>query len=103
MDQRPRVSYPSLSDGKPSMTQLPPEPLVPGNSLITATAEEGRALAILIARHSVHAMQKELEVLVSGRAQYAHDPYGLIAASHVVAAEFATIAAANDYWRSSAP
>lgn len=85
------------------MTQLPPEPLVPGNSLITATAEEGRALAILIARHSVHAMQKELEVLVSGRAQYAQDPYGLIAASHVVAAEFATIAAANDYWRSAAP
>lgn len=85
------------------MTQVPPEPLIPGNSLITATPEAGRALAILMARHSVHAMQKELEVLVTGRAQYAHDPYGLIAASHVVAAEFATIAAANDYWRHSAP
>jgi hypothetical protein len=45
-------------------------------------------------------MQKELEVLKSGRAQYAHDPYGLIA-SHVVAVEFATIAAANNYWRRS--
>lgn len=43
-------------------------------------------------------MQNELEVLKSVRAQYAHDPYGLIAASHVVV-EFATIAAANDYWR----
>jgi|SRR5215217_812307 len=85
------------------MTQLPSEPLIPGNSLITATAEEGRALAIMMARHSVHAMQKELEVLVSGRARYAHDPYGLIAASHVVAVEFATIAAANLYWRSDAP
>ena len=54
---------------------------------------------MLLARHSVHAMQKELEVLVSGRAQYAHDPYGLIAASQVIALEFATIAAANNYWR----
>jgi hypothetical protein len=36
---------------------------------------------------------------MSGRAQYAHDPYGLIASSHVVAVEFATIAAANNYWR----
>jgi hypothetical protein len=81
------------------MTQIPPEPLVPGNSLITKTPEEGRALAIMLARHSVHAMQKELEVLKSGRSIYAHDPNGLIAASHVVAVEFATIAAANNYWR----
>jgi hypothetical protein len=81
------------------MTQIPAEPLVPNNSLIVATPEQGRALAILMARHSIHAMQKELEVLVNGRAQYAHDPYGLIAASHVVAVEFATIAAANNYWR----
>ena len=81
------------------MTQLPPEPLVPNNTLITATPEEGRALAIMLSRHTVHAMQKELEMLVSGRAQYAHDPYGLIAASQVVAIEFSTIAAANNYWR----
>jgi hexameric tyrosine-coordinated heme protein (HTHP) len=81
------------------MTQLPLEPLVPDNTLITATPEAGRALAIMLSRHTVHAMQKELEVLVSGRAQYAHDPYGLIAASQVVAIEFATIAAANNYWR----
>jgi hypothetical protein len=81
------------------MTQIPSEPLIPNNTLITATPEEGRALAIMLSRHSVHAMQKELEVLVSGRAQYAHDPYGLIAASHVIAVEFATVAAANNYWR----
>jgi hypothetical protein len=81
------------------MTQIPEEPLVPNNTLITRTPEEGRALAIMLARHSVHAMQKELEVLKSGRAQYAHDPNGLIAVSHVIAVEFATIAAANNYWR----
>lgn len=81
------------------MTQLPPEPLIPNNTLITATPEEGRALAILIARHSIHAMQKEVEVLVAGRPKYAQDPHALIAASHVIAIEFATIAAANNYWR----
>ncbi len=81
------------------MTQLPPEPLIPNNTLITQTPEEGRALAITLARHSIHAMQKELEVLKSGRDEYARDPYGLIAASHVIAVEFATIAAANNYWR----
>jgi len=43
-------------------------------------------------------MQKELGVLQNGRAQYAHDPYGLIAASDVIAVEFATIAAADNYW-----
>jgi Hexameric tyrosine-coordinated heme protein (HTHP) len=82
-----------------AMTQVPPEKLVPGNSLITATPEEGRALAITLARHSIHAMQHEEEVLKSGRAQYANDPHWLIAASHVIAVEFATIAAANNYWR----
>lgn len=82
------------------MTDVPTKPLVPGNTLITASPEEGRELAITLARHSVHAIQRGLEVLTSGRAQYAHDPYGLIASSHVIAIEFATIAAANNYWRS---
>lgn len=69
-------------------------------TLITATPEAGRALAITLARHTIHAMQKDLEVLKAGRAQYAGDFHGLIAAGHVVAVEFATIAAANHYWRS---
>lgn len=81
------------------MSQLPPEPLVPNNTLITATPEEGRALAIALARHSIYAMQKNLEALKTGRLRYADDPSSLIAASHVVAVEFATIAAANHYWR----
>jgi Hexameric tyrosine-coordinated heme protein (HTHP) len=81
------------------MTQIPAEPLVPGNTLITATPEEGRALALMLARHSIHAMQHDLDVLKSGRQQYAKDPLGLIAAGHVVAVEFATVAAANDYWK----
>jgi hypothetical protein len=60
------------------MTQVPQKPLIPDNTLITKTPEEGRALAIMVARNSIHAMQNELEVLKNGRAQYSHDPYGLI-------------------------
>lgn len=78
---------------------LPPEPLVPGDSLVTKTPEEGRALAITLARHSIHAMQHEIEALKSGRPKYANDPAELIAASQVIATEFSTIAAANNYWR----
>ncbi len=73
--------------------------LVPGNSLITPTAEEGRALAVLLARHSIHAMQSDMEVLKAGRPKYSTNADSLIAAAHVVATEFATIAAANNYWR----
>ena len=72
---------------------------VPGGTLITTTAEEGRALAFEIARHTVHNIQPDLDILMSGRPVYAADPGSLIAASHVVAVEFATIAAANNYWR----
>jgi len=81
------------------VTQVPPEPLVPKNTLITATPEEGRALAITLARHSIRAIQPEVEVLRSGRAQYAHETYVLIAAGHWVAVALATSAAAYNYCR----
>jgi hypothetical protein len=81
------------------MTRIPSESLVPDNTLITASPEEGRALAIMLATHSVHVMQHELEVLQAGRVDYARSSSGLIAAAHIVAVEFATIAAANNYWR----
>jgi len=79
------------------MTLVPQKPLIPNDTLITKTPEEGTALAISLARNSIHAMQGELETLKTGRAQYAHDPSGLIAASHVIGVDFATIAAANNY------
>jgi Hexameric tyrosine-coordinated heme protein (HTHP) len=82
------------------MTQLPPEPLVPSNTLTTAMPGGGKGLGHHpLASHSIHATQKEPEALKSGCAQYAHDPNRLIAANHVVAVEFAPIAAANNYWR----
>ena len=73
--------------------------LIPGGTLITATPEEGRALAITMARHMIHNIQPDLDVLKEGRPKYGVNPDSLIAASHVVAIEFQTIAAANNYWR----
>jgi hypothetical protein len=83
---------------------LPQDALVgiPGGTLITATPEAGRALAMLIARHTIHQIQPDLDVLQAGRPQYSRDPASLTAAAQVVAIEFQTIAAANDYWRARA-
>ncbi len=72
---------------------------VPGNTLLTATPEEGRALAFELAYRSVQVIQPDPAALDRGRPVYANDPAALIAASQVVATEFATIAAANNYWR----
>jgi hypothetical protein len=73
--------------------------LIPGGTLITPTPEAGRALALLIARHTIHNMQPDLDVLKAGRPKYSTEAEGLIAAGQVVAIEFQTIAAANNYWR----
>lgn len=83
------------------MNKLPDSELIliPGGTLITKTPEQGRALAMLIARHTIHNLQPDLDILICGRRQYSVDPDSLIAASQVVAIEFQTIAAANNYWR----
>ncbi|NEA99039.1 hexameric tyrosine-coordinated heme protein [Streptomyces sp. SID13726] len=84
------------------MTRVPDEGLVlvPGNSLLTATPEEGRALALTLARHTVHNIQPDLDILKGGRPNYSTTPESLMHATQVVALEFQTIAAANNYWRS---
>lgn len=73
--------------------------LIPGNSLITKTPDEGRQLAIKIARLTIKATQPDAEVRDRLRPNYAEDAGLLISIGAVVAAEFATIARANDYWR----
>lgn len=73
--------------------------LIPGNTLVTATPQEGRELAIAIARKTVGAIQPDAETRKLLRPAYATDADSLTMATHVVAIEFATIAAANDYWR----
>ena len=83
------------------MDRLPDEALVLilGGTLITDTPEEGRALAMLMARHTIHNIQPDLDVLKEQRKTYSTNPDSLTAASQVVAIEFQTIAAANNYWR----
>ncbi|HEY0839901.1 MAG TPA: hexameric tyrosine-coordinated heme protein [Vulgatibacter sp.] len=73
--------------------------LIPNDTLITATPEEGRALAIRMARLTVKAILPDDAARERLRPIYAEDADSLIAAAHVVAVEFATIAAANGYWR----
>lgn len=83
------------------MNRLPDSELVlvPGGTLITNTPEEGRALAMTMARHTIHNIQPDLDILKSGRTIYSVTPDSLIAASQVVATEFQTIAVANNFWR----
>ena len=90
------------ADWSITMSQrLPAEELqgIPGGTLITETPEEGRQLAMLIARHTIHQIQPNPDALKAGRPEYAVDPDSLTAAAQVVAIEFQTIAAANNYWR----
>ncbi len=67
-------------------------------SLITATPMEGRELAIKIARKSIAAIQTNAETRKKLRSDYAEDTAQLIASAQVIATEFQTIAAANNYW-----
>ncbi len=68
-------------------------------SLITETPQEGRELAIKMARKTIGAIQKDSEVKKRLRAVYAEDAELLILSAEVVAIEFQTVAAANNYWR----
>ncbi len=68
-------------------------------SLITATPEEGYDLAIKLSRMAVKKTQPSDEVRGRLRALYENDAQALVAVSHVVAVNFATVAAANGYWR----
>ncbi len=73
--------------------------LVPNNTLITPTPEEGRQLAVKMARLIMKITQPDVEKREKMRSEYAEDPGLLIAIGQTVAHEFATIAAANNYWR----
>jgi hypothetical protein len=73
--------------------------LIPNNSLITNTPEEGRQLAVKMARLIIKITQPDAAVREKLRPIYAEDAAMLIAVGQTVATEFATIAAANNYWR----
>ena len=68
-------------------------------SLLTDTPQEGRELAIKMARKSIAAIQRDPEVRKKLRKDYAEDTAQLINIASVIALEFQTIAAANNYWK----
>lgn len=68
-------------------------------SLITETPQQGFELAITLSRRGVKYTQPSGDVLHKLRPEYAESADGLTAASQVVAINFQTVAAANDYWR----
>ncbi|WP_299793941.1 hexameric tyrosine-coordinated heme protein [uncultured Marivita sp.] len=68
-------------------------------SLITATPEEGYDLAVKLSRVAIKMTQPDAAVRDRLRPEYAEDAKSLIAVSQVIATHFATISAANHYWR----
>ena len=69
------------------------------STLITADPEEGFQLAVKMSRMGVKTTQPDMEVLHRLRPVYAEDADSLTAASQVIALNFQTVAAANNYWR----
>lgn len=68
-------------------------------TLITDTPQDGFELAITLSRRGVKYTQPDAEVLHKLRPEYANDAQALTAASQVVAINFQTVSAANNYWR----
>jgi hypothetical protein len=87
------------TSNNPSVVRPPEVTLVPNNSLLTETPEDGRQLAVKMARLIIKMTQPDEEKRNQLREVYGNDAMMLIAVGHVVAIEFATVAAANNYWR----
>jgi len=68
-------------------------------NLTTATPQEGFELAITLSQRGVTVTQPSEEVRKRLRPIYAQDPDSLIAVSQVIAINFQTVAAANNYWK----
>ena len=68
-------------------------------TLITDTPQAGFELAITLSRRGVKYTQPSAEARDRLRPAYAEDAGALIASSQVVAINFQTVAAANNYWR----
>ena len=68
-------------------------------TLITPTPQAGYELAITLSRRGVKYTQSDPDVLHKLRPEYANSAEALTAASQVIAINFQTVAAANNYWR----
>ena len=69
-------------------------------SLITPTPQAGFELAVKLSRVGVKVTQPSDDIRGKLRAAYEQDSAQLIAVSQVIAVNFQTVAAANNYWRS---
>ena len=69
-------------------------------SPITTTPQQGFELAIPLSHCRVKYAQPDMATLKELRPEYAHSADGLTAASQVIAINFQTIPAANNYWPS---
>lgn len=71
-------------------------------TLITQTPEEGYELAVKLSRVAIKMTQPDAAIREKLRPEYAENFDALIASSQIVATHFATVAAANVYWRDDA-
>ena len=69
------------------------------STLTTSTSQEGFELALKLSRMGVKYTQPSDEIRHKLREDYANNADSLTAASQVVAINFQTVAAANNYWR----
>ncbi len=69
------------------------------HSLQTETPQEGYELAIKLSRMGVKSTQPDIEVLKKLRPKYSNNATDLTMASHVIAVNFQTVSAANNYWK----
>jgi len=68
-------------------------------TLITETPEQGFEIALKLSRIAVKKTQPDDAIRSRLRADYENNADSLTMASHVVATNFQTVAAANNYWR----
>lgn len=68
-------------------------------SLKTNTPQEGFELAIKLSQMGVKYTQPSEAVRKRLRPKYSNNADSLIAASHVIAVNFQTVSAANNYWK----
>lgn len=68
-------------------------------SLRTNTPQEGFELAIKLSQKGVEYTQPDVNIRKRLRPRYSQNADSLIAASHVIATNFQTVAAANNYWK----
>ncbi len=68
-------------------------------SLRTATPQEGFELAIKLSQKGVEYTQPSVEIRKMLRPRYSRNADSLISASQVIALNYQTVAAANNYWR----